>query len=519
MVALLALLLAAVPEANLSLLRPASGSDGLISVEGARPQMAPDDPLELQLGFDAGYKPVRLGPGARIDSRLGGWAQLTARLDDFATIFAQLPVTLHQTGDLSAFGTTQPAFGFSVGDIRVGAKHGFLRGPVDLAGQVSLEFATGRAQSLTDDPRLAIEALVAASQRRGAWELLGNALFNFRAPSDVASVKLGAELGVRGGAAYWFSPRARAYGELEARMAFRDVSQESTPAEWRAGATLCANSALAVDVAGGTRLDNGLGAPSVRGVVAVRFAPLLCRPPKAEGPEPGLAELMARIAEDKAARQRAEKDAKLPALLGDAEQNAREAVVRMEALELLPASEADAALRAKQFADDDLRDTDGDGVPDRLDNCPRQKGPASNMGCPTFEKQVVALHDDRIEILDKVYFLPGTTKIHPRSGRLLNQIANVLHWHPELLKMEVEGHTDNSGSYAYNMKLSQRRAEAVVSALVRRGIDKKRLVAKGAGPARPIADNRTRKGRDENRRVEFRVIERKPTGLTTPVLQ
>jgi len=62
---LLALLLAAAPEANLSLLRPASGSDGLMGVEGARPPSDPDEPLQLQLGFDASYKPVRLGPRAR----------------------------------------------------------------------------------------------------------------------------------------------------------------------------------------------------------------------------------------------------------------------------------------------------------------------------------------------------------------------------------------------------------------------------------------------------------------------
>src|SRR4051812_44318020 len=191
--------------------------------------MAPDDPLELQLGFDAGYKPVRLGPGMRVDSRLGGWAQLAARLDADLSIFAQLPVTLHQSGDLSAFGGA-PALGFGVGDIRVGARHGFLRGPVDLAGQIALEFATGKAESLTNDPRLAVEALIAASQRRGPWELLGNLLFNFRAPVDVAQVELGAELGLRAGAAYWFSPRARAYGELEVRAAFRDFSQQSTPA-------------------------------------------------------------------------------------------------------------------------------------------------------------------------------------------------------------------------------------------------------------------------------------------------
>ena len=73
---------------------------------------------------------MRLGPLGRIESRLGGWAQLAARLSEDLSIFAQLPVTLRQTGDLSALGIPQPAFGFSVGDIRLGARHGLLRGPL-----------------------------------------------------------------------------------------------------------------------------------------------------------------------------------------------------------------------------------------------------------------------------------------------------------------------------------------------------------------------------------------------------
>jgi outer membrane protein OmpA-like peptidoglycan-associated protein len=100
----------------------------------------------------------------------------------------------------------------------------------------------------------------------------------------------------------------------------------------------------------------------------------------------------------------------------------------------------------------------------------------------------------------------------------LNQVANVLKNHPELLKLEVEGHTDDRGPAAMNTRLSLARARAVVQALMRRGVSPTRLVAKGAGPSRPVADNRTSQGRERNRRVEFRVVERKPTGLTTPVL-
>src|SRR3981189_1269001 len=207
--------MAAAPDANLSLLRPASGSDGLLGVEGARPRIDPGEPLQLQIGLDLGYKPVRLGPGATIDSRIGGWAQLAARLNDDLSLFAQLPLTLHQAGNLSAFSTTQPAFGLSLGDIRIGLRHGFLPGPAVLAGQISLEASPAPADSFTGDGRLVAEALLAVAQRRGAWELIGNAVLRLRPPRDGGQVLFGNQIGLRGGAAYWHSPRSRPYLDPE----------------------------------------------------------------------------------------------------------------------------------------------------------------------------------------------------------------------------------------------------------------------------------------------------------------
>jgi len=514
---LFALLVAAAPEANLSLLRPASGSDGLLGVEGARPPIDPEEPLQLQIGFDLGYKPVRLGPGARVDARIGGWAQLAARLNDDLSLFAQLPLALHQAGNLSAFGATQPAFGFSVGDVRIGIHHGFLRGPVDVAGQISLEAATAPADSFTGDGRLVAEALLAVAQRRGAWELIGNALLRLRPPREVGPVHLGNQIGLRGGAAYWLSARSRTYLELELQSSLRQLSQQSFPIEWRAGATLCMTSALALDVAGGTRLDDGLGAPSLRGALAVRYAPLLCKPPKRQGPEPGLEELVAQIARERAARETAELALRMPGLLAESELAAREAVLRVEAGDLLAASEADALGRARALAEEDARDSDGDGVPDRLDNCPREKGPADNHGCPRARRQIVVLREDRIDLLDKVYFSPGKARLEARSKRLLDQVASVLKSHPELVRVQVEGHTDDRGGASLNLALSQARAEAVTGALIKRGVPAERLVASGFGPGLPVASNATRQGREKNRRVQFRVLQRRSAGQVVDI--
>jgi len=76
--------------------------------------------------------------------------------------------------------------------------------------------------------------------------------------------------------------------------------------------------------------------------------------------------------------------------------------------------------------------------------------------------------------------------------------------------LQVEGHTDSTGSARLNATLSQARAEAVTVFLVEHGIDRSRLVPRGFGPSRPLATNATRAGRETNRRVEFRVLERRP---------
>jgi len=75
--------------------------------------------------------------------------------------------------------------------------------------------------------------------------------------------------------------------------------------------------------------------------------------------------------------------------------------------------------------------------------------------------------------------------------------------------VRIEGHTDNVGKRKENLKLSQQRADAVKEYLVREGVEAAQLSAVGYGPKRPIASNATRAGRTLNRRVEFRIEERK----------
>jgi outer membrane protein OmpA-like peptidoglycan-associated protein len=153
-------------------------------------------------------------------------------------------------------------------------------------------------------------------------------------------------------------------------------------------------------------------------------------------------------------------------------------------------------------------DSDGDGVPDDVDACPHNPGPAENFGCPIREPRRYALVEvkrDRIEIKQQVKFSTAQFKVLPASYPLLDQVAQVLKDEPRM-RVRVEGHTDSVGGEAPNLRLSQRRADSVRAYLVAKGIAPDRLEALGYGLTKPLASNRTQKGRAQNRRTEFRII-------------
>lgn len=145
------------------------------------------------------------------------------------------------------------------------------------------------------------------------------------------------------------------------------------------------------------------------------------------------------------------------------------------------------------------KDSDGDGVLDDVDNCPRT--PAGMRvdanGC-AIKAAVVVLHDINFE-LDKAR-LTATAKAS------LDNIVAGLKGQPSM-KLEIDGHTDATGSDAHNLKLSKARAAAARDYLIEQGIDGSRLKSEGFGESKPMTSNKTREGRAQNRRVEFKVLD------------
>lgn len=150
-------------------------------------------------------------------------------------------------------------------------------------------------------------------------------------------------------------------------------------------------------------------------------------------------------------------------------------------------------------------DTDGDGVLDKDDKCPNVKGVASNNGCPE-----VVIKEEAVKKLENfakaIYFNSGRTSFRPGVKGKLDLMAGIMNEYPKV-NFSIEGHTDSQGREASNLRLSERRAKAVVDYLVgKAGISSNRLSSKGFGEAYPIASNKTRDGRAQNRRVEIKVV-------------
>ena len=119
----------------------------------------------------------------------------------------------------------------------------------------------------------------------------------------------------------------------------------------------------------------------------------------------------------------------------------------------------------------------------------------------------VAVGDLDVVLQETVEFETGSAQLLPLSWGLLDEVAHTLMANPGLVRLAIEGHTDNTGSDEVNRTLSRERAEAVRVYLIAQGVAPERLRAEGFGSSVPVADNGTESGRTANRRVAFRIVE------------
>jgi OOP family OmpA-OmpF porin len=118
----------------------------------------------------------------------------------------------------------------------------------------------------------------------------------------------------------------------------------------------------------------------------------------------------------------------------------------------------------------------------------------------------VEVRNNEIVIHEKVQFDFDKATIKPVSHGLLDEVADVIQKNPQIKRIEVQGHASSEGSADHNQKLSDARASAVMTYLLSKAIANDRLTSKGYGVTKPIADNATEEGREQNRRVQFVIL-------------
>jgi outer membrane protein OmpA-like peptidoglycan-associated protein len=114
---------------------------------------------------------------------------------------------------------------------------------------------------------------------------------------------------------------------------------------------------------------------------------------------------------------------------------------------------------------------------------------------------------DSAIVLKNIYFDFNKTELLPESYKEINKLLRLMTNNPQIV-IKLEGHTDNVGSYDFNIRLSNARAESVVRYLIEKGIDPHRIEYAGYGFTQPLASNDTDEGRQTNRRVAFKVIKK-----------
>ncbi len=168
------------------------------------------------------------------------------------------------------------------------------------------------------------------------------------------------------------------------------------------------------------------------------------------------------------------------------------------------------------FEDDDGcpdPDNDKDGIPDVSDKCPLEpetiNGYKDDDGCPDKGDILVTVD---LKITQEVYFKRGSADIQKRSFSLLDGVAQVLKGRPEIVLVEVQGHTDDTGKAKVNLELSEARARSVRMYLIHAGVAPERLAAKGYGSSQPevsiegLKGRALRTARERNRRVRFVIL-------------
>jgi outer membrane protein OmpA-like peptidoglycan-associated protein len=448
--------------------KPAVTPDGWVTAEGSGTRYT-DDPWEFGLFANYAVNPLVTADddGNLRDQIVGGrlGLDLLASLSvaDPFSIGVALPVYLLQSGD------ADPSFA-GLGDVRVVPKLRILRdreAPLGLALAVEVRAPShtgdfsGGARNVSVLPKLIADHRYLSGLRLGA-----NAGVAIRETSSFANVEAGSEFMAAGALGYRLGG-IEGNTELGIELPFavglaeadrEEVALEALPfvrhdvsEEW--------------ELSGGIGLGilAGYGVPTMRAFVGVRY-----RPTSHDSDGDGIPD-----SKDRCPSEREDID-------GYDDQDG---------------------------CPEEDPDTDRDGIADGQDQCPDAKetinGSEDDDGCPDSGDPRVIYEDGQFKVLKTVEFEHGSARLEKDSYSLLNQVALTIKANPQVERVRVEGHTDDTGPRDVNVRLSKQRAAVVREYLIQKGVSPKRLTAEGYGPDKPLESGTSDEARAKNRRVEF----------------
>ncbi len=501
---------------------------------------------------------------------LGLRAGLALGLIDRLVLFGSLPVVAVMDGQAVGGGVPN-ADGAGLGDPELGARLRLIGEPDDLgavaiqlAATIPLAEAIDAGQDLRGEGGASFAPEALGELRFEMITVTGNVGFRFRSESRFTNLAVGHEFtwGIGVGASFledMLEARLEAYGSVGISQS---NGSQSNPAEAILGLRAHPVEGLTVGLAGGFGLGTGYGTPAFRGVLSVGWADTADHERRAEGrgwdaPEPGAArgghptdsstdqasssgrdaqgpghrpgggsaaEPGTPTSDDGASHPSGEPgghgatDGRPPTVASDHGSGEVAARPNYEVIDRDGDRIVDANDRCPldredydEIQDDDgcpEADADGDELADVDDQCPLTPGSQRRgecAGCP--ELACVSTTSGQIEITQRVQFETNEATILERSEAVLNDVLSIVTNNTQIERLRIEGHTDGRGEAADNLALSRRRAAAVVRWLVERGVERSRLAAFGCGERHLVGVDRTRLGRQRNRRVEFLIVE------------
>lgn len=508
-------------------------------------------PVAVGATLDYARQPLvmRDGSGDEVVNLVGDQLYLhlgaSVTLLDDLSLGVNLPLALVSSGESGTLGADTYSLdeGAALGDLRLGGNYRLFGGPRDEvrgAFGLQLQLPTGSTAAFTGDGGVrATPSLLVAGDigvfGYGAslgWKIHGRS-------SNFADEAYGSDLEARLAAGVWVLDRRVLLGpELYASTPVSDggdglFAQRTTPVELVLGAHAVLSRAWYAGLGVGPGLTRGMGSPEVRVLASLEW-----RPPakRRDGDRDGDGILD----QDDACPRKAGIASQDPARHGCPPKD-RDGDGLFDQDDACPTEAGPPHDDPKRNGCPSATDRDGDGIPDPEDACPEEPGKSAEdpqrHGCPGVEDDdgdgilnaaddcpqepgvesqepgqhgcpIAKVEGGQIVILEQVQFATGSAEILPASDPVLRAVLKVLEEHPEITKLSVEGHTDNRGGDALNTTLSRQRAASVQRWLTQHGIAGSRLTSAGYGPDKPIADNGTDAGRQQNRRVEFHIVSR-----------